>query len=85
MSEIIIKVKGGASEIKTNTDELVEVNETADGVNFVLKGNLTIQFIDPYMPSSIKQIIKNTADHFDGKKLIFEPDNPRRPVMVIAD
>lgn len=80
MSEIIIKV--GNTNITSSTEELVEVNETADGVIFVLKGGLSIVFMDPYMPSSAKQIIKNTADRMKGKKLIFEPANPKRPAMV---
>jgi hypothetical protein len=85
MSEIIIKVNDGNTIVTTNTDELVEVNETPDGVNFVLKGSLTIQFMDPYMPSSAKQVIKNTADHMKGKKIVFEPDNPKRPAMIVSD
>ena len=80
MSEIIIKV--GNTNITSSSEELVEVNETADGVIFVLKGGLSIVFMDPYMPSSAKQIIKNTADRMKGKKLIFEPANPKRPAMV---
>lgn len=80
MAEITIKANG--TTIETSNENLVEVSETPDGVNFVLKGGLTIMFVDPYMPSSAKQIIKNTADHMKGKKLIFEPDNPKMPAMV---
>ena len=84
MAEIEIKVEG--TVVKTNSDNLVEVNETPDGVNFVFKGGLSVNFTDPYMPSSAKQIIKNTADHMGGgKKLIFEPANPKRPAMISAD
>ena len=39
---------------------------------------------DQFMPSSIKQIMKNTADNFPDKKLIYELDNPKRPVCVDA-
>lgn len=84
MAEIQIKVEG--TVVNTNTEQLVEVNETPDGVNFVFKGGMTVSFIDPYMPSSAKQIIKNTADHMGGgKKIIFEPANPKRPAMISAD
>lgn len=83
MAEITIKVEG--TVVNTNTDNLVEVSETPDGVNFVLKGGLSVNFIDPYMPSSAKQIIKNTADHMKGKKLIFEPANPKRPAMISGE
>ncbi len=82
MAEITIKV--GKTSVHTTTEELVEVNETPEGVVFALKGGLSILFIDPYMPSSAKQIVKNTADHMKGKKLVFELDNAKRPAMVVS-
>ena len=83
MSEIIIKE--GNTVVNTTSEELVEVNETPDGINFVLKGGLSINYVHPYMPSSAKQIIKNTADHMKGKKIIFEPGNPKRPAMIVGE
>lgn len=80
MAEIIIKV--GNTTVTTTSEELIEVNETPDGVVFGLKGGLSVMFTDPYMPSSAKQIVKNTADHMTGKRIIFELDNPQRPAMV---
>lgn len=77
-----IKIKVGNTVVTTTSEELVEVNETPDGVVFGLKGGLAVLFTDPYMASSAKQIVKNTADHMTGKKLIFELDNPKRPAMV---
>lgn len=77
-----IKIKVGNTTVSTTSEELVEVNETPDGVVFGLKGGMSVLFTDPYMPSSAKQIVKNTADHMKGKKIIFELDNPRRPAMV---
>jgi hypothetical protein len=84
MAEILIKVEG--TVVTTSSDNLVEVNETPDGVNFVLKGGISVNYVHPYMPSSAKQIIKNTADHMGGgKKIVFEPANPKRPAMISAD
>ena len=83
MTEIIIKVSN--TEVKTASEDLIDVNETPDGVNFNLKGGLSLFYIDPYMLSSTKQIIKNTADHMQGKKIVFELDNPSRPAMVIGE
>jgi len=80
MAEIIIKV--GKSSIVTSTEELVEVNETPDGVAFNLKGGLAVLFTNPYMPASSKQIIKNTADKMSGKKIIFELDNAKSPARI---
>ena len=82
MTEVIIKV--GNTEVKTSTEELIDINETPEGVNFNLKGGLSLFYVDPYMPSSTKQIIKNTADRMRGKKLVFELDNPIQPAMVMT-
>jgi len=36
------------------------------------------------MPSGIKQIMKNTADNYPDKKLVYDLNNPKRPVYVDA-
>jgi|WetSurSiteA1Bulk_404760.scaffolds.fasta_scaffold14382_2 hypothetical protein len=82
MSEVIIK-KGKIKTILDRTD-LVDVAETPDGVNFTIKGGLVLSVMDPDMPSATKQVIKNTADSFPGKKLIFDLANYKRPAMVDA-
>ena len=83
MTEIIIKV--GNTKISTTSEELKDINETPDGVNFNLKGGLSLFYVNLNMPSSTKQIIKNTADLMRGKKIIFQLDNPTRPAMVIGE
>lgn len=80
MAEIKIKVKD--TIVNSSSEALIEVNETPDGVVFSFKGGLSVMFTDPYMPSSAKQIVKNTADHMQGKKIVFELDNPKRPAMI---
>jgi len=82
MSEIIIKQKN--FELKVDRSELVQLDETADGIVFQFKNGLSLIKNDQFMPSSIKQIMKNTADNFPDKKLVYELDNPRRPVYVDA-
>ena len=82
MSELIIKQKN--FELKVDRSELVQLDETADGVVFQFKNGVSLIKNDQFMPSSVKQIMKNTADNYPDKKLIFELDNPKRPVMVDA-
>lgn len=82
MSEVIIKK--GKVQVKLDRSELIEVSETADGVAFSFKGGLQLYYTDNFMPSATKQIIKNTADNFPGKKLIFDLDNQRQPALVDA-
>jgi len=83
MSEIEIVV--GGTRVLSTMENLVEVNETPDGVNFVFKGNLEVRYIDPFMESHHKQIVKNTADYIRGKKLLFQLQDRKQPAKVIND
>lgn len=83
MTNFVIK-KGGV-EIRASKHDLVEVSETPDGVVFSFKGGISVNYIDPYMTSGNKQIIKNTADRFGGnQKIIFDLDNNTKPAIVDA-
>ena len=82
MSEITIKKKGVV--ITASRQDLIEVQETPDGVVFNFDGGLMIYYNDPHMKSANKQIIKNTADIVKEKKLIFDLNNPNKPAMVDA-
>lgn len=82
MAKIIIKQAN--FELKVDRSDLVQVDETPDGVVFQFKNGLSLMKVDQFMPSSIKQIMKNTADNYPDKKLIYELDNPKRPVYVDA-
>ena len=77
-------IKKGQFKMNVDRDLLVEVSETADGVVFNFKEGIQLAFYDQMMQSGTKQIIKNTADSFPGKKLVFNLDNPRQPAMVDA-
>ncbi len=82
MAKIIIKQKNFVLEVERS--ELVQLDETADGVVFQFKNGLSLIKTEPLMPASIKNIMKNTSDNYPGKKLVFELDNPRKPVYVDA-
>jgi len=82
MAEITIKV--GNVKLEASRSDLIDVSETPDGVVFGFKGGVQFLFTDTYMPSSAKQIVKNTADNIHGKRLIFELDNPQAPARVDA-
>jgi len=79
-----ITIKKGSVTITCAKSDLMEVAETHDGVSFTLKGNLQLYITDPYMPQTMKQSIKVTADTYGDKKLIFDLDNQRRPVVIDA-
>jgi len=78
-----IKIKKGEIVITAPKSELVEVSETHDGIAFNFKRGLQVYQIEQFMPTHIKQLIKNTADSFEGNNIIVDLDN-KRPVMVDA-
>lgn len=82
MSKVIIK-KGNIN-VSLNRNELIELVETADGVNFNFKNGLSLNVIDMNMPIHTKSIMKNTSDNFPGKKLIFNLESYDKPVMIDA-
>ena len=82
MAEITIKV--GNVKLEAGRNDLVSVDETPDGVSFMFKGGLQVLYMNPHMPSGVKQSVKTTADQIKEKKLVFELDNTRRPVLVDA-
>ncbi len=82
MSEIVIKQKN--FELKVKRSELVQLDETADGVVFQFKNGLSLVKTDQFMPNNVKNIMKNTSDNYPDKKLVFELDNHKRPVYVDA-
>jgi len=82
MANIIIKK--GKIKLEADRDELVEVSETYDGIAFNFKGGLQLYCVNTYMPSGVKQLIKNTTDSYVGKKLIVDLDNAQKPIMVDA-
>lgn len=84
MNETKILIKKGTMNLEVDRNELVEVVSTHDGIVFNFKGGLQLYYTDNFMPQHMKEVIKNTADHYDNKKLVFDLDNTRRPVMVDA-
>jgi len=82
MAEIIIK--NGKIRVTADRSELIEVQETPDGIVFNFKGGIVIHKNDQYMSNATKQIVKNTADNFEANKITFELDNPKRPAYVDA-
>ena len=85
MSKIpTITIKKGTLELSVPREELVEVNETADGVCFNFKGGLSLMQVEQFMKSHTKQLIKNTVDNFPGTNLAVDLNNPDKPISVDA-
>lgn len=81
---IKIVIKKGNLKLEVNRSELVEVNETHDGIAFNFKEGLQLYYTDNFMPPGMKEIIKNTSNNFPNKKIVFDLDNQRHPALVDA-
>ncbi len=84
MTKEMMIIKQGKFELKVPRSELVQIDETHDGITFLFKDGIQLYKTDQFMTQAVKSIMKNTADSFPGKKLIFELDNRRNPVVVDA-
>jgi len=84
MGKEIMIIKQGDFELRVPRSELVAVDETHDGITFMFKGGIQLYKTDQFMPPAVKNIMKNTADNYPEKKLVFELDNHKKPVYVDA-
>lgn len=82
--ETKIVIKKGSMELTVNRSDLVEVSETHDGIAFNLKDGIQVYYTDNFMPQGMKEVIKNTANHFSEQRIIFDLDNQHKPAMVDA-
>ena len=79
-----VTIKKGTMILDIDRSALVEVSETHDGITFNFKEGLQLYFTDNFMPQSMKELIKNTSNHFPNQNLIFDLDNQRTPARVDA-
>lgn len=85
MNDVIIKSK--ETSINLDKDQIVEVLETADGINFNLRNGLALSYIDNFMPATAKQLIKGTIDQCRSKDVTITVDlqNKQTPASVMAN
>lgn len=81
MDSIIIK-KGQMKLVETDRSNLINAEQTHDGIVFSFKGGVQLYCTDQYMPIHTKDIIRNTSNSFPTANLIFDISNYNRPVVV---
>jgi hypothetical protein len=82
MSDTIIIKKGSMKFVETERSNLINAEQTHDGVVFTLKGGIQVYCTDNNMPNHTKDIIKNTSNSFPTANLVFDLANYNKPVVV---
>ena len=82
---IIIKNKETVIELQKN--QILEVLETSDGIAFNLRNGLSLIFIDNFMPSTAKQLIKGTIDQCTAEQATITVDLANRlvPASLVSN
>lgn len=83
--EKTMTIRHGNFSLTIPRSELVEVSETAEGVNFSFKNGLMLSKFDNFMPSSAKQLIKNTSDNFPNANIEINLENYKQPAKAFND
>jgi len=82
MSKIIIRK--GSIEVSLDRSDLIEVEETADGIVFNFKHGLHLYLTDPDMPLSTKNLMKVSSDRLSGNKMLFDLADYQKPAKIDA-
>lgn len=77
-------IQKGSIEVTLDRSDLVQVEETADGIVFNFKEGLHLYLTDPDMPTFTKNLMKVTVDRFSTNKMFFDLNNYKTPVKVDA-
>jgi len=78
---IIIK-KGTMDLVNTERSNLINAEQSHDGVVFTFKGGFQLYCTDQYMPIHTKDLIRNTTNSFPTANLIFDLEKYDKPVSV---
>lgn len=77
-----VTIKKASVVVTLPRKELIEVNETHDGVMFNCKGGAHFYVTDNSMPLSTKAQIKSSFDMIKEGDILFSMDNYSHPVSV---
>jgi hypothetical protein len=80
-NQYCVVIKRGTMEFKFDRTNLINVEQTHDGVVFNFKYGLILNLVDSYMPLETKQLIKN-ADAFPNGNIIFDLNNYKQPAAL---
>lgn len=84
MNKDKIIIKKGSGEVTFDRCEIGTVTETSDGIIFMLRNGLLIQYVDNFMDPPIKSKIKNTVDKIPNGTITINLNDYRNPVSIDA-
>jgi len=79
-----IKITKGNTVFEAERTDLINCDETADGVVFQFKNGITFQADNPNMTSGIKNLIKNTVDRMVNGNIDINLNDPANPILFSA-
>jgi hypothetical protein len=77
-----VTIKKASVVVTVPRKDLIEVNETHDGVMFNFKGGAHLYVTDSFLPLSTKSQIKATFDVVKEGNIIFDMNNYQHPASV---
>ena len=80
--ERTITIKKVHFEITVKREQFVECSQSADGIVFMFKGGILLQFTENNMPLSVKNIIKTTVDRMANANLFIDLMNYKQPIRA---
>jgi len=83
--DVVIKSK--ETELTLKKNQIVEVLETADGMAFNLKNNLSLMYTNNFLSINSKALIKGTIDtcNSDDVTITIDFDNDRTPASIMSN
>ena len=82
VKDIIVIKKGTMELVRTERSNLINAEQSHDGVVFTFKEGFQVYCTDQYMPIHTKDIVRNTSNSFPTANLIFDLANYNHPVLV---
>jgi hypothetical protein len=79
--EFTVTIKRGTMNLVVDRTELVQVDQTPDGVAFSLKNGVHILISDQQMPPETKELVR-AANVFPKGNVTFDLNNYKKPASV---
>lgn len=81
MTKLVIK-RGRDIIVDTNKDNLINANQTSDGIVFMFKNGFLVTYTDTSMPISTKDLIVSSTNNFPLANLEVDVLNYKTPVTA---